>query len=457
MLPLVCALATANAGCIVGQPPGNGQVMFLHEPTTDAGYWLYLPEDYVAQPDKMLTGKKWPVVVTFHGMKPFDDDHSQIQQWQQEADRYGFVVVAPQLCTPDLLYEFPFRHITDELKRDEVNTIAILEHLTTVADIDPNAVLSTSWSSGGYLAHYMANTHPDWFSCVAVYQSNFAEAIMDPARVPEYRDHKIAIFFTENDFDVCQEESKRGAQWYARQGFDLTFAKFRSLGHERTPSVAASFFAKTCGATAKTPPTELVRLQVREVPLDAEEATSLTVADTRNARRQPIPVDRSANSASQSRDGKGDSRNRTVKPSNGTRPTPSDRNRATRPAPREAKPLETRPTQAPLTRERTPERTTTATPPPVQVPHVRLRLSSTIGIAPLLVSYSAVVPGSKRRGAYFLWTDNGEAIANGINGQTYLTRPGDHKIEVTMTTADGKQYRASQTVTVLERITREPN
>jgi hypothetical protein len=179
------------------------------------------------------------------------------------------------------------------------------------------------------------------------------------------------------------------------------------------------------------------------------------VADARRAQQRPLPIDQPSNTASRARDGKGDSRGRPVKPTSQAQANSSDRNKATRPAPQRAKPLETKPTQAPTTRDRTPERTTAAPTPPVDVPPVRLRLSSTIGIAPLLVSYSAVVPGSKRRGAYFLWTDDGEAIANGINGQTYLTKPGDHKIEVTMTTADGKQYRASQTVTVLERITRD--
>jgi hypothetical protein len=59
-----------------------------------------------------------------------------------------------------------------------------------------------------------------------------------------------------------------------------------------------------------------------------------------------------------------------------------------------------------------------------------------------------------RRGAYFLWTDNGEPIANGVNGQTYLTQPGEHRIKVVVTTADGKEYEADQAVTVLEPIIR---
>ena len=70
----------------------------------------------------------------------------------------------------------------------------------------------------------------------------------------------------------------------------------------------------------------------------------------------------------------------------------------------------------------------------------------------MLLSYSAVVPGSIRRGAYFLWTDNGEPVSNGINGQKYLTAPGKHRIEVLVTTADGKEWKAGQTVKVLKPV-----
>lgn len=71
-----------------------------------------------------------------------------------------------------------------------------------------------------------------------------------------------------------------------------------------------------------------------------------------------------------------------------------------------------------------------------------------------MVSFSAVAPGPLRRGAYFLWTDNGEPISNGINGQKYLLAPGDHVLEVLMTTASGQEYRASKTINVLEKTRR---
>ncbi|UCG16497.1 MAG: hypothetical protein JSV19_00360 [Phycisphaerales bacterium] len=467
-------LAAVNAGCAVGQRPGNGLTLFLREPTTQAGYWLYLPEDYVKTGGQFVTHRRWPLVVAFHGMKPFDNDNRQIRQWGQEADRYGFIVCAPQLKTPDLMYEFPFKRITPGLKRDEDCTIAILDHLMAVTDVDPDAVLSTSWSSGGYLAHYMANRHPDRFTCVGVFQSNFSADILDPSQVPKYRDHKIAVFFTENDFKVCREESKQAAQWYARHGFDLTFAKFSALGHERTPSVAASFFARTCGAKAKTPPLELARLQVKEVPIDVGEGGTLAMgshSDGAGQRVPPVP-----GGAADGRSGpprvtstlpsSGDPGQRPLDRSPGARAVPASPDRTSRgartrsgsrqsgqPTSGDSKPLRTTPVPPPPSQQRTPPRKVIPTQQ-VEASPVRLRLSSTIGIAPLLISYSAVVPGSMRRGAYFLWTDNGEPIANGVNGQTYLTRPGEHRIKVVMTTADGKEYEADQTVTVLEPIIR---
>ena len=93
--------------------------------------------------------------------------------------------------------------------------------------------------------------------------------------------------------------------------------------------------------------------------------------------------------------------------------------------------------------------------PPQQSP-VRVRLSSTIGIAPLLVSYSAAVPDDIRQNAYYLWTDNDEPVSNGLNGQLFLTTPGEHQIEVSVTTEDGQEYRAGRTVTVLRRIGSRP-
>jgi poly(3-hydroxybutyrate) depolymerase len=269
---MLCTLCAG--GCLVGQAPGKGKVMRLREAKTGGAYYVYLPQDYVAAEKAPggLGDRRWPLVVTFHGMRPFDDAGSQVREWQQEADRYGFVVLAPKTATSDLLRQLAKVRVTrvhGGVQRDETLTLGAMDEISRRLNIDTTKVLSTSWSSGGYLAHYMVNRHPERFSCIAPRQSNFSSDILDEAQVPKYRDMKVGIFYTENDFAICRRESQEGAQWYARNGFDVTFAVFRDLGHERRPSVAADFFARQIGAPAKTPPTELARMQVKRVPLKA--------------------------------------------------------------------------------------------------------------------------------------------------------------------------------------------
>jgi predicted esterase len=441
---MILVLACAPLwGCVVAQAPGKGQTAHVQEPTKKGWYWLYLPEGYDAKAAPGARGPKRPLVVTFHGMKPFDNAHSQIREWQQEADRYGFIVIAPECESADLLKEFPLRTVNNTLKRDEERTVAILSDVQQRAEVDPTRVLSTSWSSGGYIAHYMANRHPDRFSCIAPRQSNFSAAILDPGMIPRYRDHKVGIFYTENDFAICREESQEGARWYTQNGFDVTFAVFKDLGHERRPSAAAAFFAETCGVEARTPPTELAHMQVKRVALPtAYPAASkspkqqpVTVASTVSTPPQQPPPKAAPKQAPSQQERESLFANR--QPS---RPTPS----ANRPTPSQPRQQQQQaPVSPPPDR---PVATTESSP-------LRVRLSSTIGIAPLLVTFSALTPQDLRKDAYFLWLADGQPIANGMTGQKYLTSPGRHQLECVLTTADGREYRAYKNVTVLERVT----
>ncbi|MCP4250227.1 MAG: prolyl oligopeptidase family serine peptidase, partial [bacterium] len=169
---VVLASIPLLAGCAVGQRPGKGQVLYRVEAGQRGGYFLYLPAGY---DEEARAGNAFPLVMTFHGMKPFDNAGSQIREWQQEADRYGYVVCAPLLSTSDLLSPLPLNRVTPSLSRDEARILAIMDELARTTSIDPGAVLSTCWSYGGYIAHYMINRHPERFSCLVAKQSNFSE------------------------------------------------------------------------------------------------------------------------------------------------------------------------------------------------------------------------------------------------------------------------------------------
>lgn len=419
--------AGAVSGCAVGQKPGKGEVRHVQKLDGGGEYYLYLPEDYVADKREDKGGRKWPLVVTFHGMKPFDSAAAQIREWQQEADRYGYVVIAPKLSSPDLLKEFPLRHVHPGVRRDEKVTIAAMDDVARRVNIDPDHVLSTSWSSGGYIAHYMANRYPERFSCIAPRQSNFSAAVLDPDNVDRYRKDKVGIFYTQNDFAICRKESQEAARWYSRHGFDVTFAVFQDLGHERRPGVAAAFFAKTCGATAKSPPTEIARMQAKQIPQLASAIQASPVRSTE------APAGSTA---------------RPVNPAKTTSPATRTVAQSQRFAIRENRSVV--PRRPGRVSARSPAKP--AASPPVRSP-LQIRLSSDTGVAPLLVNFSAQIPTSQRRGAYFLWTSNGMPISNGTTGRKLYTEPGKYVIGCLMTTESGATFNAEQTVRVLDRRT----
>ncbi len=461
-------------GCVVGQPPGNGQLLYLTEAKTGNGYYLYLPEDYVQSEGVRPPGKKWPIVVSFHGMRPFDSAGAQVREWQQEADRYGFVILAPDTRISDLLGELPLNRVSPSLKRDEEGVLAILDELYEKLDVDPNHVLTTSWSMGGYLAHYMINRHPDRFSCLAVRQSNFSADILDTDQVPKYRDSKVAIFYTQNDFGIVRRESQQAIAWYAQHGFDTTSGIVEGMGHERTPQTAAAFFAKTCGAEAKTPPMELSRIRLTPVPAARIASAAETLRKNTHVQRPPqqsahsgtgnatraLPSSTPSRQLAEARTPNlkarpAAARNRpsSATPERNNRNTPAlkktpvmTRSTLNRPIP--ARPLRV---QKPTP---TPKRTTRSDPKRkvADLQPLGIRLSAHIGISPMPMSYTVQIPPAMRKGADILWIDNGEPMSRGISGQKILIEPGQHKVEVLVVTKDNREYRASKTVTVLERL-----
>ena len=184
---VVLTVSLLAAGCAVPQRPGKGTLTNLVEANSGRHYWLYLPAQYPDQVSPSRAAKDRPLVVTLHGMKPFDSYSAQIREWQQQADAYGLVVCAPDLHTSDLFMELPLKHVHPYVERDERLILDMIDQVLKRTDADPSRVLITSWSSGGYLAHYLLNRHPERFACLAVRQSNFSSSILDPQQIREIR------------------------------------------------------------------------------------------------------------------------------------------------------------------------------------------------------------------------------------------------------------------------------
>ncbi|MCK6457646.1 MAG: hypothetical protein L6Q92_14090 [Phycisphaerae bacterium] len=235
-----------TSGCPVPQQPGKGKQSVISEPRTGAQYFLYLPEAYVKNNGRHpnYPDRRWPLVMTFHGMKPYDTWDRQAHEWEHEADNYGYIVCAPWLQTCDSFMEYPLRREHSYVLNDRERVIAIMDHVFQTTRADPKAVLSTSWSCGGYLAHYFPNRFPDRFRCIATRLSNFSADLLLESTVPRYRDVPVAIYIGDGDFPACKSESEDGVAWYKARGFPVTGKMIDNTGHRRIPHMAAAFFAE---------------------------------------------------------------------------------------------------------------------------------------------------------------------------------------------------------------------
>lgn len=438
-----CSATLLLIGCAVPQPRGEGQLQTLREPSVKRAYYLYLPKAYVEADEAGRAARRWPLVVTFHGMKPFDVAHSQAREWEQEADRYGFIVVAPVLNAFGVLGEFPLRTLNPTFKSDELAVLAILDHVFATTRADPSNVLSTSWSSGGYMAHYMLNRHPDRFSCLAVRQSNFSAAVLDGGAAARSNYHPVLILSTQNDFGICKAESQEAIKWYEGHGYrNFAWICINRLGHERTPDIAADFFARVCGATPNRPPEVLVRRQA----IDGNATGLALLAGNLERISEPAQAEPSRG-------------RRPQRESTGPRAPTQQRPvlvagnpgaaKSTAPP---AKPVAAQPAAAEQPARATAQRGTREKDGPSEAPPLRIRVSSSIGFEPLLVVYSAECPADWYRTADFHWSLNGESLGHGVNGQRTISEPNDYVLELLVVTSDGTEYRATHPIRVLRNV-----
>lgn len=426
---LVLAPVLFCVGCAVPQPRGGGALSHVVEPSTQYGYWLYLPAEYVRATEAERRNRRWPLVVSFHGMKPFDKAHSQALEWQQEADRFGFIVIAPQLASPDVLYEFPLRHRTQEFANDARASLAIVNHVLATTAADPSNVLSTSWSSGGYLAHYMINQYPERFTCLAVRQSNFTTAVLDPAIVRRSLYHPVLIVVTEHDAPICQQESTSAIQWYIDHGYKNVFwVKIKDLGHERTPDLAADFFGRIAGSHPIRPPSALAMRQA----IDGNaEGLAFFAGRFGGLTLPPTAVAGAVTSGTRG----GAAGTTAVAARSGPRPLATDIHVK-------------RSNESPAAMSDMTPLVTPASP-------LSIRVSSSVAVEQVLVAFSADCPIEWQRSANFLWTLNGAPICSGPSGQKLITGAGVHTLGVVVVTADGEEHRAARRINILDRGTGE--
>lgn len=273
----------ALAGC-PAEPTGPTPVgkWLLTDPVTRQNYYIYVPTKYRHDTPA-------PVILSCHGTVPFDVSNSHIETWKGFGERYGFIIICPDLVGTDgILGDGP----THSMLECERRILSILSTLGHRYNIDRANVFLTGFSGGGFPTYFVGLRHPDLFRAVAPRNANFNERNLDGWYPPEARSLPISIAWGDNDPATIKVQSENAVHYLRRKGFRPAVTILPNTGHERKPRYTMDFFLAHRNPTPRgtlTPPRRSPAPAYRPAPYRAAPAPA-----PRRTAPAPVPSRRAA-------------------------------------------------------------------------------------------------------------------------------------------------------------------
>ncbi len=271
------------AGC-PSEPTGETPVgkWLLKEPVTGQNYYIYVPNRYSHE-------RPAPVIISCHGTVPYDVSNSHIETWKGFGERYGFIIVCPDMVGTDGIFgDGP----VNAMLENEHRILSILSTLSHMYNIDRANVFLTGFSGGGFPAYFVGLRHPDIFRAIAPRNSNFNENNLDGWYPPEANNMPVFIVWGDNDPEPIKVQAQNGVSYLRRKGFRPVTKVLPNTGHERKPRYAMDFFlahrAPTKGTMTVTPRTA-VRRPAPRPPVTAAPAPTPPTPSTSTPRRTATP------------------------------------------------------------------------------------------------------------------------------------------------------------------------
>jgi poly(3-hydroxybutyrate) depolymerase len=226
----LCALT----GCEVTQPQNTPVSQRLEtNAATGRQYYIYVPSNYTHD-------RAWPVIVTCHGSHPYDVADMHIREWKMLGERYGCIVIAPELdATDGIVGDGPVLGML----ADEKLILSILAELSYRYNIDRANIMITGFSGGGFPTYFVGLRHPDIFSVIAARSCNFSRINLDGWFTAESIKTPIIVYYGDHDAGPIQSQSENAIHYLRfERGMPVQTAIVPNCGHERHPEYAMKFF-----------------------------------------------------------------------------------------------------------------------------------------------------------------------------------------------------------------------
>ncbi len=162
-----------------------------------------------------------PLIIAFHGYGDRPGNYPRF--WGGPADAFGAVLAVPQGLRP----------VGDGFGWGEVGEAdAILQHTLKEVQrkyiVDPDQVILTGFSQGGFIALALGLRYPDRFAGVIPMAGPYIPEIDAP---PRARGGDPRYFFMVGERDRAVSDMRRAAKDYESAGFDVKLRVFQDTGH----------------------------------------------------------------------------------------------------------------------------------------------------------------------------------------------------------------------------------
>ena len=226
------ASAALLCGCPVTQPQDTPVPQRVcTEPATRATYSLYVPSTYEDRPNR-----RWPVVITLHGSALWDGHRRQVKEWKALAELHDFLVAAPDLESAEGILPNP--NYLDDLRRDEQVVLALRDELIRRYNADPDRVLLTGFSAGGYPLWWIGLRNPQAFQMLISRAANCDVATLERIELSKTA-RKLPIFvYWGKDDPEMRKHGYAAFRWLRLHECYETRKDEIQGGHWRRPQVA---------------------------------------------------------------------------------------------------------------------------------------------------------------------------------------------------------------------------
>lgn len=231
---ILCVSCALMAGCPLPSTPDVAGDLEKLSSESGAKYYMYVPTWYNENRD-------WPLVVTLHGSLGWDGPMRQVKEFEYLAERHGFIVVAPNLKSAEGI--IPILGRERLFRKDEKNTLAIMDEVSEKYRIDTESVLLTGFSAGGYPMYYIGLKNPGRFNMLISRSGNCSQGMFEKfdeeKTLPEdIKNLKVVVFWGKDDISQIKSDGWYAFRWLRQHGVSQAEMKKLKGGHLRRPRYA---------------------------------------------------------------------------------------------------------------------------------------------------------------------------------------------------------------------------